>query len=118
MPHNERRREARYIPTYGMIAVCESNPMFMGVVLDISPSGMALKSYKKPDLQNGHRRIRLMGPKEMKVEGIPGEILYISTIYSLSADGEQHDGSHRIGIRLTPEKEQADMIHKMISDTM
>ena len=115
MLHNDQRRETRYIPSYGMIAVCESNPKFIGAVLDISLSGMALKSYKKPADQNRHRRIRLMGPKGMKIDNIPMEIVSISEKPSMPAAGKQHDDHfHRIGIRLQPESEQAEQINQMI----
>ena len=115
MLHNDQRRETRYIPSYGMIAVCESDPEFIGAVLDISLSGMALKSFKKPATQNRQRHIRLMGPKGMKIENIPMEIISISQKPSAPVRGnQQNDLFHRIGVRLKPELEQAEQINQLI----
>ncbi|MEW6078443.1 MAG: PilZ domain-containing protein [Thermodesulfobacteriota bacterium] len=115
MLHNDQRRETRYIPAYGMIAVCESDPKFIGAVLDISLSGMALKSHKKPANKKKHSRIRLMGPRGMKIDNIPMEIVSISKTPSIPAASKQQKGHfHRIGIRLQPESGQAEQINQMI----
>ncbi len=115
MLHNDQRRETRYTPSYGMIAVCDSDPKFIGAVLDISLSGMALKSYKKPADKNSHRRIRLMGPKGMKIDNIPMEIISISEKPSRpDHSNQQNDHFHRVGIRLQPGSAQAAQINQMI----
>ncbi len=115
MLHNDQRRETRYIPSYGMIAVCESTPMFIGAVLDISLSGMALKSVKKPASKNKQNRICLMGPRGVKIEDIPMEIISISKKPSIpSRNNQQKDHFHRIGIRLKPESDQAEQINQLI----
>ncbi len=109
------RQKTRCITQYGMIAVCENHPMFIGEVLDISAEGMAIKCFIKPVVKHRNRRIRLMGPKGIKIEDIPAEIVYISKTPFIPANNKQDkDRFYRVGIRLAPKTGQADKIHQLI----